>query len=378
MAIAGRLDPRNNSLNFLRLVFALLVIESHAWPLGGFGSDPQFCGATLGAWAVGGFFAISGYLITSSRQRTAFPNFLVRRVLRIYPAYVVCLMLVAFVFAPLSTTLGRGSIHWGSACAYVFRNIFLKNEQNGIDNTLGTLPYPGVWNGSLWTLFYEFACYLLVGAAIFTLNARIQRYSIAAMFGMFVGGYLFLTEVAHHRSGSLFDLLSLGAIFFAGALFAVWQDHVRYTWYFGVPALGLTLLGAQLHLMSAVSALPLAYACLWLGADLPLARIGRTNDISYGIYIYAFPVQQLVQLAHGGRLGPITNSVLTTVITVPLAALSWWLIEKPGLRGKRRADELIHRWGSTRRNSEPIAVPATTTLDRAAAPAALARYGPDR
>src|SRR5262245_6149816 len=90
---------RRNSLNFLRLVFALMVIVSHAWPVGGYGDDPRIAGEKLGTWAVAGFFAISGFLIANSRRHAPMGTFLVRRVLRIYPGYLVCLVVVAFAFA---------------------------------------------------------------------------------------------------------------------------------------------------------------------------------------------------------------------------------------------------------------------------------------
>lgn len=67
--ITGRFDPRDNGLNAIRLVLAFLVIISHSWSLGGFGYEPRLGDATIGRFAVGGFFAISGFLVTGSRLR---------------------------------------------------------------------------------------------------------------------------------------------------------------------------------------------------------------------------------------------------------------------------------------------------------------------
>ena len=97
-SLGAAFDPRNNSLNALRLVFASMVIVSHAWPLGGFGRDPQIGGIAVGRWAVAGFFVISGYLIASSRGRTPFLTFLWRRFLRIFPGLWVCLLVTVLVF----------------------------------------------------------------------------------------------------------------------------------------------------------------------------------------------------------------------------------------------------------------------------------------
>src|ERR671927_618625 len=89
-SLSRRLDPRANSLNFLRLLLALTVIVSHAWPLGGLGKEPLLDGRSPGGYAVYGFFALSGYLITGSRLNSRLGDFLKRRVLRLYPAFLVC------------------------------------------------------------------------------------------------------------------------------------------------------------------------------------------------------------------------------------------------------------------------------------------------
>ena len=79
----------------------------------------------------------------------------------------------------------------------------------------------------------------------------------------------------------------------------------------------------------------IAYLCLWLGSHLPFPRVGVPNDISYGIYIYAFPVQQTLALWQVQRSGYVVFSLCSVALTVPLAAASWWMIEKPALRLKR-------------------------------------------
>src|SRR4051812_20340496 len=100
-------DPRRNSLNFIRLVLAASVIVSHSWVIGNIGPEPEAGGEHLGSWAVIGFFAVSGYLISRSRvNSSSIRSFYVARLLRIYPGFIVCLLAVAFVFAPLSLLVG--------------------------------------------------------------------------------------------------------------------------------------------------------------------------------------------------------------------------------------------------------------------------------
>lgn len=338
LAIARQLDPRRNSLNFLRLVFALLVIVSHAWPIGGYGPDPEFAGLSLGGWAVTGFFGISGYLITKSRLSAGFAEYLGRRVLRIYPGYLVCLLVTAFVFAPVSVALGAGSVRWSSALSFVGHNIALKLEQNGIADTLGHAPVANAWNGSLWTLFFEFLCYLAVGALLFTTRGR-GVLVVAAFVGCAVGDTV-LVHGLDVRTGTVENFAWLAATFFAGAVLAVYADRVPLTAPLGVLALVLAPIATHLELLPLLGSLPVAYACLWLGKALPASRIGRTHDLSYGIYIYAFPVQQCVTLRYGDRLPVGVAIALSIALTVPLAALSWFLVERPALQLKGRLHTL--------------------------------------
>jgi peptidoglycan/LPS O-acetylase OafA/YrhL len=326
-------DPRHNSLNFLRLVFALLVVVSHASPLGGYGDDPRLAGQGLGLWAVAGFFAISGYLIAVSRMHTSFREFVFRRFLRIYPGYIVCLLVTVLFFAPFSVLIGPGSISWHSAGSYVGSNILLKVEQNGIRDTLTTVPYGDAWNGSLWTLFYEFVCYLLIGALL-TVVAGWRKPSVIAAFCVTAAAAVY--EAHRGATGTIADLTFLAAIFLAGSLLALYADRVPIDWRLGVGTLVLLPLSSQLHFMPVLGAIAAAYACLWLGVVLPFQRVGRRNDISYGVYIYAFPVQQLLALSLGHRL-PLELSVLLAIAcTLPFAAASWFLVEKRALALKHR------------------------------------------
>jgi peptidoglycan/LPS O-acetylase OafA/YrhL len=331
--LAERFDPRHNSLNFLRLAFATAVIVSHAKPIGGFGDDPSIAGQAVGTWAVMGFFAISGYLIAASRSHTRIPTFLARRVLRIYPGFLVCLVVVAFCFAPLSVLLGDGHYSLSSALNYVTHNLGLKVERDGIAGTLPNAPYGPAWDGSLWTLFYEFACYLILGALLSVPVLR-RRQAVAATFvvSAAIGGY-----GATHTLPNLADrFFMLAPVFLAGSLLYLYADRVRIDWRLGVLALALAPVATELHAMQYLGAPLVAYACLWLGIVLPCDRIGRRNDFSYGIYIYAFPIQQLLVLLGVNDAGLAVYTLIGIVATLPLAAASWFAIERPALALKRK------------------------------------------
>ena len=96
----------------------------------------------------------------------------------------------------------------------------------------------------------------------------------------------------------------------------------------------LALAAATDH-VAALAALPLTFFVLWLGITLPLRRIGRRNDFSYGVYIYAFQIQQLLVLVGGNELGVLQYIVFAMLGTMPLAVASWFIVERPAMRLKR-------------------------------------------
>ena len=335
--LARVFDPRHNSLNALRLLFATLVIVSHAWPLGGFGPDPALGGLGLGAWAVAGFFAISGYLITSSRVRSSFLPYLWRRCLRILPGLWVCLLAIALVFAPLAALATRGPDRIGvsNLVEYVATNGVFVHAQLAIGSTLHGVPFANSWDGSLWTLRYEFGCYLLLGAVLSVPAIRRKPGLLGGIFAVCLAVTIAAIDLHVHVPVLIFTASYLGTYFFAGALMFVYADRIRLS----VPVIAAACLWLVAATWSGyvleLTALPLALLVMAVGATAPLQQIGSRNDISYGVYIYAFPVQQSLVLAGAEHLGVVPFILLAIAGTLPLATASWFLIERRALAWKR-------------------------------------------
>lgn len=329
----------NNSLNFIRLVLAGLVIVSHSWPIGGFGDEPRFGKLSLGAFAVAAFFVLSGWLITQSRMSSELPSYLWRRFCRIYPGYFAALLVVAFVFAPIGAAVSSGEYHLWSGFGYVTSNIPL----NIRDWTVGSSLPPNAfqaWNGSLWTLRYEVACYLVVGFVI-TLTGR-RWIGVTTIIGLvMLTSAAVVWQIAGWPNQSFAaQFIELSPFFFAGA--ALFAMRGRIPLHGGYATLAAALAGLLISTGAtpAVAALPITYFFLWLGATLPgiFQRIGRDNDISYGTYIYAFPVQQLLALLGGAKFGVGFYILFNVIATLPIAAVSWFAIEKPAQRLRRAFD----------------------------------------
>lgn len=334
--MSERLAGRDNALNFIRLLLATAVMVSHLWPTAGLGPDPSFDGDGIGGWAVNGFFVLSGYLIMGSRMRLSLGQFFTRRALRILPGLWVCLTVVAFVFAPIAAWREGTTLSVGSAGSYVGKNLALWINQWGVSDTLRTTPYQGTWDAPLWTLAYEFLAYIGAGIVLtFTITRRcpirttgllllLASLSVHAAFGPL-----------HITNPFWIHLLRLGTFFVAGMFMrsVAYRVPVRNT--LGIGSLAAVLAISGTGFASHWTALPLAYFLLWLGAVLPV-RIGSQNDISYGMYVYGFPVQQLGAVIGLTRWPPALYLAVAIGATVPIAWTSWLLVERPTMG-------LVHR-----------------------------------
>lgn len=335
-SIGSSFDPHRNSLNTLRLIFAAGVIVGHSWPIGGLGHPPHYGNFDPGAFSVAAFFVASGFLITASRERTGFFRYMWSRALRIYPAFWACLLLTSFLFAPLAALANNG---WNlaSATSYSITNATLQIRQWGIGDTLASAPIPNAWNGSLWTLYWEFGCYVIIGVFYCVRIFRGPYWTV----GLFLG---FTALAIHHRLNEIGEIAFpsypkyLIPFFLAGAVINRFRNRLPANPILFGLCLAIIIGSMIIRWDFIIAPLPLAYCVIWLGCFTPriAERIGDGSvDISYGMYIYAYPIQQLLVIVNANKLGisfMICASVLTTVIP---AALSWFFVEKPCMRFKK-------------------------------------------
>ncbi|MBY6437553.1 acyltransferase [Rhodococcus kroppenstedtii] len=336
--IMDRFDPRANSLNAIRLILALLVIVAHSWPIGGWGAAPEWFGRDLGNTAVAGFFALSGYLITASRlSSSSVKDYFWRRALRIYPAYITVLVLVALVAAPLSLAIGGGGPYsWWAGARYIAGNITLYVNQWGIRGTLTDAPYPSVWNGSIWTLWFEAMCYVAIGVGVSLVSRRLLVPCVSAWL-VLAGSYTIAHEATGFEVHAMLTFFSMVSVYFAaGSILFLLRARIPLTATWAAAASVVTVGAVVTGVFPLLGALPFAYLMMYLGVTLPLRKIGRRNDFSYGVYIYAMPIQQLLVVAVDWTRFPIGVYVATSVAaTAPFAVASWFLVEKPAMLLKR-------------------------------------------
>ena len=265
----------HNALNAIRLLLAGLVIVTHT------GSAPWdgegwIAGDTLGGWAVSGFFAISGYLVALSRSRTTLADYLRRRAVRIFPGYWFSLVVIAAVVAPK-----------------------LASERNATRTSRPSprppIPWSGICRPGLWltnspaTSSLGCSC---PGRRALALWSSRQPCSDCARWSRCRGS----NQPCPMRCSP-------------------WHGWAR-------TSSRLTWLGA----------LPIAFLVLWLGRSLP-TRLGSTHDVSYGVYLYGFPAQQLLTAYGPWNQGAYFAAVLA--MATGLAWISWLVIERPSMRWRR-------------------------------------------
>ena len=352
-SVSAGLGGHENSFGLLRLLLATAVIFSHAFPLGGWGEDP-FLRLTdnqqnIGGVAVLGFFAISGYMITKSGMSADGLQFLWRRILRIFPAFYVVLIVGGFIVGPIAWIMAGHSLgsYFGFGVngpfAYLVNNADLQMRQYGIYDIFSTTtPYGAtagaVLNGSLWTLTYEFGAYLIVFVLVVT--GILKR---APFMVLVVTAFYFLvqvTEVVAPGTGNriaptLFDdyRVSLPLIFLFGACIAVYSRRVPLDARFAVLSAIVALVTLRQGGLTILGYPAIAYFIIWLAAALParLHWIGARNDYSYGIYVYGFLVQQFTASLGWYRWGYLPWTLVVLAITAGCAWLSWHGIEKRAL-----------------------------------------------
>jgi peptidoglycan/LPS O-acetylase OafA/YrhL len=306
-----------NSFDLLRLLAAAAVIAFHAAPLAG--RTPWFMGQlNLGALGVSVFFVISGFLVTDSRLRTAsLRAFLAKRVLRIEPGLIASLMVTALVIGAFATYLPLGEyLRRKEVYLYIAKNALLYPTAYGLPGVFEYNPLPIVVNGSLWTLRVEFTLYL--GLGLLGAVRLLRPTAMAALAAVFACASFVLQAPPAIVPSVLVHPGQIGSqcafLFCAGALLRL-IDRPLPVW---------TLASAVL-LFTPVWVLGLPILVVWLG-NRPSIRLPA--DLSYGLYIYAFPVEQL--LASHGLLSFWT----ALAATLPFAAASWFLVEAPALRLK--------------------------------------------
>lgn len=329
------LDYRRNNLDLIRFIAAASVILSHAFPLViGKGTIEPLQEFTNGQVALGGvavaiFFIVSGFLIIQSFERSEnLIAYFTARFLRIFPALIVCVLLTMFVLGPIMTKLSLSAYFsnfetYNYAVAMTTLN-FLSPNLPGVfeDNIFGTAV-----NGSLWTLKYEFICY--IGVAFFGIIGLLKKRISLIVFLLLA----VLTYIV--QNPYLNDLFRLSMFFYSGMLFYLYKDKIRLNWKLALLSVLFLLLSANLGFFNLALAVFGTYLVFYLGYfKVTYENFAKNTDFSYGIYIYAWPIQQSL-VAINPTMHVWENFIYTLFLAMFISYFSWRLFEKPALKLKK-------------------------------------------
>ena len=336
---------RSNNFDFLRLLFASLVIVSHSYPLSGIKSQEILRKLTngqadFGGLAVNCFFIISGYLIYQSLNRSkTYKNFIWKRILRLYPGLIV-MVVVTLIIVPFIYTGNEPLLKNTSYFTYLPRTLSLYNTQHTISGVFQNLPYDGIINGSLWTICYEFTMYLIT-SLLFFISRRYHLILIVLMVTISYILYIFFPEFLNNRLFSKIYLFSpnfyrLTCFFFAGAAMTFINfDKISKKYLIVFLAFIILILAVYLKIFSSLMYFILPVLVIFFGViSTPyISSIGeKIGDNSYGIYIYGWFVQQLLlSLFNLNTYELMVGSLLVAYI---VGLMSWHFVEKKALAYK--------------------------------------------
>ena len=341
--LADVVSPDHNSFGVIRLAMAIAVLFSHSYwfTTGSKVADPlvRWTGHSIGEHAVQVFFFLSGILVVQSLLRSrSVIDYAVGRALRIFPALMVCVLATSFVLGPLFThdTLGQYFTD-PTLSHYLVNTLFLITGSAPLPGLFVDQPLPYAVNVSLWTLKYEVLCY--IGLAIFgsiaLFNERSRKIATVILIAFVI--LIAIVEPKPLNSYTFVDNLRYFAVYFlTGVVAFLLRDKLPIHW-IGAAVSGaifVLLVGSRFGELSCC--LFLGYTTLWLSTLTfgPLRKFTQENDYSYGVYIFAGPIQQLI-ISLLPDLGPTAVSLHALSIALPLAVFSWELVERPSMAMRR-------------------------------------------
>lgn len=337
-----QVDSKNNNFGFLRLLLATLVIVAHSAEILDQNRSREiltniFGTITFGELAIDGFFLISGYLILKSYlSSNTIKSYFLKRVLRIYPGFIVASLFCIFVLLPLSgefkLIIDTPLKEWIST---IFRMLTLEAPQ--VNNT----QYSSL-NGAMWSIWLEFICYLCIPIVYITNFNKSKTYAILAVMMMFIflftqisGKNIWLPHVRldiHHTSRLMFAFL-------IGGLFYLLRDKVIWNKKLTIVCALLLLISLNFSYCAEIGLITFgAYLLFNFALNFKnkfLSSIGANVDISYGVYLYAWPVQIYV-IKYFPQVNLYVLMLVTLIVASLLGYLSWIYIEQPFMKMKKK------------------------------------------
>lgn len=338
LPLETHMSGRDNNYNLLRFLAACFIAFYHCFfmAMGPEMTDDRFPALyQLSQIVLNFFFIASGFLIAQSFQRRKdIISYSVARFLRLIPGVFVLSLIICFVIGPIVTEIPLKD-YFSSLATWTYVPVTTALQPDAIlPGVFASNPNPNEIDAALWTLRYEVVCY--IGLAILGLWGALKRSPkftfITAL--MFISYGLITYATTLRDIAAINHLMHFGLSFFIGTIFYVYRAQIPLSFIVSL-SLGLIAFGAHWvwgKLAEPIVILASAYIVFWL-AYIPAGFIRRYNqlgDYSYGVYIYHYPIQQVLMYAIGG-FSPFVLFFASLPFTIVIAVLSWKLVEKPSL-----------------------------------------------
>lgn len=338
MLLAEVSNDRNNNLNIIRFIAALMVILEHCYPISGETQclDPLYrlTGQTSsGNLAVCTFFFFSGFLINKSVHKgCGLKSFFSARCIRIIPSLAVVVILCTFVLGPSITTYSLKEYLTDAGTYRYLLNITVFVPKYNLPGVFETNIYGSSVNGSLWTLRVEFLCYIV--CYILWKIGFSEKKRMKYLIPLFLIVYYAFYYIVFAATPLVQPALRACGMFYCGMIYYTYRESIRINRMLVLLCGVGMVISVVVHFYDVGLLLCLPYILIYLafGTKIKWSSFGEKAEISYGIYLCAFPIQQTITMLFGGSMSPWLNFLITLPLAVLCGLLLNSLVEKPIMR----------------------------------------------
>ena len=338
-------DRKNNIFDHIRIILAIFVIVSHSYPIffgvgvKGIISSNILRTESLGGIAVIGFLVLSGFMTTQSIMNSKNnKEFFLKRVLRIFPSLILMLLITIFIIAPLGYEGDRSQYFNKSVFNYFLKNLNLfGNTVYGIDGVFVNNIYPSAINGSLWTLKHEFMAYIVLIVLSLCSVLKERKYTLGitlltvALYVLGLNAKLTINCLGHFGVlNELDQFIKLLMYFLIGTTIYLYKDKIHVNFKGFIIMTLIFLFGIVINVTKYAAIISIPYILMYIGTfkihnekDI-LRKIG---DFSYALYIYAFPIQQLLAYYLKEKITIWQYMLLSIIITTIISIITTLLVD---------------------------------------------------
>lgn len=322
---------RNNNLDVMRFIAAILVIVSHSIPLS-MGEEytdiiSRYTDGmlSLGAISVGVFFVAGGFLISKSMERTKTAGtFFISRCIRIFPPLIFLVFITVFIMGPVITSLTWAE-YFTDKNTYLYLLNMLLIPVHNLPGVFEENVYQYAVNGPLWTLPVEFICYVLCFIAYKMKLFQKKNF----MFTLPMAAAVCLALI-YLDNGFILSVIRPVLLFYIGFGLYVFRDRIKLTArYFWAAVLAFAvLIVMKCDFMAMILVFPYIIFYLAFGCKYKISNFGKYGEFSYGIYLWGWPVGQIICMLHGGTMNWFLNAAEVSVIAILLGIVSYYVVDR--------------------------------------------------